>query len=154
MDAYEGDVDGEGYRQALAIARTRTCRAPWPKVFLVSTPTIKGLSRIEREFEASDQCRFFVPCPHCGSLQWLKFERLKWTGGQPTTAAYHCEGCDRGIAEHHKTAMLSTSEWRATATPSDPHCVEFHISGLYSPVGWLAWAGIAREWEAAQGNDA
>jgi phage terminase large subunit GpA-like protein len=32
--------------------------------------------------------------------------------------------------------------------------VGFHISGLYSPVGWLSWATIAREWEAAQGNDA
>jgi phage terminase large subunit GpA-like protein len=153
VDAYEGDVDGEGDPVALAIARTRTFghRA---KVFLVSTPTIKGLSRIEREFEASDQRRFFVPCPHCGMLQWLKFERLKWTSGEPTTAAYHCEGCDQSIAEHHKTAMLSAGEWRATATPADPHCVGFHISGLYSPVGWLGWADIAREWEAAQEDDA
>ena len=123
-------------------------------MFLVSTPTIKGLSRIEREFEASDQRRFFVPCPHCGVVQWLKFERLKWTSGEPASAAYHCEGCDQPIAEHHKTAMLSAGEWRATATPADPHCVGFHISGLYSPVGWLGWADIAREWEAAQGDDA
>ena len=153
VDAYEGDVDGEGDPVALAVARTRTFghRA---KVFLVSTPTIKGLSRIEREFEASDQRRFFVPCPHCGQVQWLKFERLKWTSGEPASAAYHCEGCDQPIAEHHKTAMLSAGEWRATATPADPHCVGFHISGLYSPVGWLGWADIAREWEAAQGDDA
>ena len=77
VDAYEGDVDGEGDPVALAIARTRTCRASGPKVFLVSTPTIKDLSRIEREFEASDQRRFFVLFPHCGLVQWLKFERLK-----------------------------------------------------------------------------
>jgi phage terminase large subunit GpA-like protein len=153
VDAYEGDVDGEGDPVALAIARTRTFghRA---KVFLVSTPTIKGLSRIEREFEASDQRRFFVPCPHCSVLQWLKFERLKWTSGEPASATYHCEGCDQSVAEHHKTAMLSAGEWRTTATPADPHCVGFHISGLYSPVGWLGWADIAREWEAAQGDDA
>ena len=45
---------------ALAEARTRTFS--WRrKVFLVSTPTVKGLSRIEREFEASDQRRYFVP---------------------------------------------------------------------------------------------
>jgi phage terminase large subunit GpA-like protein len=50
--------------------------------------------------------------------------------------------------------MLSAGEWRATATPADPHCVGFHISGLYSPVGWLGWADIAREWEAAQEDDA
>lgn len=153
VDAYEGDVDGEGDPVALAIARTRTFghRA---KVFLVSTPTIKGLSRIEREFEASDQRRFFVPCPHCGLMQSLKFERLRWEPGEPATAAYCCEGCEAAIAEHHKSSMLPAGEWRATAVPADPYCVGFHISGLYSPVGWLGWADIAREWEAAQGNDA
>jgi phage terminase large subunit GpA-like protein len=153
VDAYVGDVDGEGNPIALAIARTRTFghRA---KVFLVSTPTIKGLSQIEREFEASDQRRFFVPCPHCRHLQWLRFERLRWEAGQPSTVAYRCEECDEPIAEHHKTAMLSAGEWRATATAADPQCVGFHISGLYSPVGWLSWTDIAREWEAAQGDDA
>jgi phage terminase large subunit GpA-like protein len=153
VDAYEGDVEGEGDPIALAEARTRTFghRA---KIFLVSTPTIKGLSRIEREYEASDQRRYFVPCPHCRHMQWLKFERLQWEKGNPETAEYVCEACERGIAEHHKTAMLAAGEWRATADAANPHVVGFHISGLYSPVGWLSWATIAREWEAAQGNDA
>ncbi|MGE0753329.1 MAG: phage terminase large subunit family protein [Variibacter sp.] len=153
VDAYEGDVEGEGDPIALAEARTRTFghRA---KTFLVSTPTIKGLSRIEREYEASDKQRYFVPCPHCGHMQWLKFEHLRWEKGNPGTAEYVCEACERGIAEHHKTAMLAAGEWRATADAANPHVVGFHISGLYSPVGWLSWATIAREWEAAQGNDA
>jgi phage terminase large subunit GpA-like protein len=153
VDAYEGDVEGEGDPIALAEARTRTFghRA---KVFLVSTPTIKGLSRIEREYEASDQRRYFVPCPHCSHMQWLKFERLRWAKGRPETAEYVCEACECGIAEHHKTAMLAAGEWRATAVPANPHVIGFHLSGLYSPVGWLSWATIAREWEAAQGNDA
>jgi phage terminase large subunit GpA-like protein len=153
VDAYEGDVEGEGDPIALAEARTRTFghRA---KIFLVSTPTIKGLSRIEREYEASDQRRYFVPCPRCGHVQWLKFERLRWEKGQPETAEYLCEACERAIAEHHKTAMLAAGEWRPTAEGANPHVIGFHISGLYSPVGWLSWRTIAREWEAAQGNDA
>jgi phage terminase large subunit GpA-like protein len=153
VDAYDGDVEGEGDPVALAEARTRTFghRA---KIFLVSTPTIKGLSRIEREYEASDQRRYFVPCPHCGHMQWLKFERLRWEKGKPKTAEYACEACECGIAEHHKTAMLAAGEWRPTAGSANPHVIGFHISGLYSPVGWLSWQTIAREWEAAQGNDA
>jgi phage terminase large subunit GpA-like protein len=153
VDAYEGDVEGEGDPIALAEARTRTFghRA---KIFLVSTPTIRGLSRIEREYEASDQRRYFVPCPYCEHMQWWRFERLRWEKGRPESAEYICEACDRGIAEHHKTAMLANGEWRQTAKASDPHIAGFHISGLYSPVGWLSWATIAREWEAAQGNDA
>jgi phage terminase large subunit GpA-like protein len=77
VDAYPGDVDGEGDPIALAEARTATF-GHRKKLFLVSTPTIKGLSRIEREYEASDQRRYFVPCPHCGAIQWLQFERLRW----------------------------------------------------------------------------
>jgi phage terminase large subunit GpA-like protein len=152
VDAYPASADEEGDPVSLAEARSLTF-AHRRKVFLVSTPTIKGLSRIEREFEASDQRRFFVPCPHCGEEQWLKFERLRWDKGQPETAAYHCEGCERPIAEHHKTIMLERGAWRATANAADPLTVGYHLSALYSPLGWLSWARIARAWEAALGND-
>jgi phage terminase large subunit GpA-like protein len=122
-------------------------------VFLVSTPTIRGVSRIEREFEVSDQRRYFVPCPHCGTMQWLKFDRLRWEKGRPETAEYTCEGCGAAIAEHHKTAMLERDAWRATATATDPTTVGYHLSALYSPIGWLSWERIARAHEAAQGSD-
>ena len=105
VDAYPASADEEGDPVALAEARTLTF-AHRRKVFLGSTPTIQGLSRIEREYEASDQRRFFVPCPHCGAMQWLRFERLRWEKGRPETAAYVCEGCDAAIEERHKTAML------------------------------------------------
>ncbi len=36
---------------------------------------------------------------------------------------------------------------------SDPTTVGYHLSALYSPVGWLSWERIARSWEAAQGSD-
>jgi phage terminase large subunit GpA-like protein len=152
VDAYEGDVDGEGDPISLAEARTRTF-GHRRKVFMTSTPTIKGLSRIEREYEASDRRRYFLPCPHCNEKQWLKFERLRWEKGKPETAAYHCESCEEPIPEHHKTWMLENGEWRPTAESTDPHLIGFHISSLYSPVGWLSWALVAREGEAAQGND-
>ena len=152
VDAYPPSADEEGEPVALAEARTRTFS--WRrKLLLGSTPTIKGLSRIEREYEASDQRRYFVPCPHCGEKQHLIFERLRWEKDKPETAAYVCEHCEQPIAEHHKTAMLVAGEWRPTATSADPLTIGFHISSLYSPVGWLSWERIAREWEAAQTSD-
>ncbi|MDV7202268.1 phage terminase large subunit family protein [Roseovarius sp. 10] len=152
VDAYPASADEEGDPVTLAEARTTTF-AHRRKVFMVSTPTIRGLSRIEREFEASDQRRYFVPCPHCGHMQWLQFERLRWDKGRPETAAYACEGCERPIAEHHKTDMLARGEWRATATSADPNAIGFHLSALYSPIGWKSWEQIARDWLAAQGSD-
>jgi phage terminase large subunit GpA-like protein len=135
VDAYPASADEEGDPVTLAEARSLTF-AHRRKVFLVSTPTIRGLSRIEREYEASDQRRFFVPCPHCGAMQWLKFDRLRWQKGRPETAEYHCEG-----------------EWRATAIAADPTTVGYHLSALYSPIGWLSWERIVRAWDAAQGSD-
>jgi phage terminase large subunit GpA-like protein len=151
VDAYPGDIEGEGDPIALAEARARTFG--WRrKAFLVSTPTIAGRSRIEREYTASDQRRYFLPCPHCGAMQWLKFERLIWEKGDPRSVRYHCEDCDTPIEEYHKTAMLAAGEWRPTAAAENPHTIGFHISALYSPVGWLSWEQIARDWEAAQGK--
>lgn len=162
VDAYPGDVDGEGDPIALAEARTVSFghRA---KMFLVSTPTIRGISRIEREFLASDQRRYHVPCPHCGGLQWLKFERLRWPKGLPAMARYICEHCEEPIEERHKTAFMDPANgarWIATAPPEQVAAAEaagiagFHISALYSPLGWQTWEEIARLWESAQGNDA
>jgi DNA-directed RNA polymerase subunit RPC12/RpoP len=145
-------ADEEGDPVTLAEARTTTF-AHRRKVFMVSTPTIRGLSRIEREFEASDQRRYFVPCPHCSHMQWLQFERLRWAKGQPETAMYHCAGCEKPIAEHHKTEMLGRGEWRATAISANPNAIGFHLSALYSPIGWKSWEQIARDWLAAQGSD-
>ncbi|SFC88022.1 Phage terminase large subunit (GpA) [Tropicimonas isoalkanivorans] len=88
VDTYPASADEEGDPITLTEARTTTF-AHRRKVFKVSTPTIRGLSRIEREYEASDQRRFFVPCPHCGHMQWLQFERLRWEKGRPETGAYH-----------------------------------------------------------------
>lgn len=151
VDAYPGDVEGEGDPIALASARARTFGRR-KKEFLVSTPTIEGASRIEREYLASDQRRFFLPCPHCGAMQWLQFERLRWDKGRPETAAYVCAECEVPIEERHKTWMLGAGEWRPTAEAEAAHVVGFHISSLYSPVGWLSWEQIARDWEAAQGK--
>ncbi len=152
VDAYPASADEEGDPVALAEARSLTF-AHRRKVFLVSTPTIRGVSRIEREYEASDQRRYVVPCPLCGHRQWLTFERLRWEKGRPETAAYHCEGCEQPFGEHHKAAMLGAGEWRATATSQNPRTIGFHLSALYSPPGWKSWIDIARDKEMASGSD-
>ena len=157
VDAYPLDVDGEGDPVELARARTRTFNRR--KILLTSTPTIKGLSRIESAFLETDQRRFFVPCPHCGRKDWLRWENFiipKDEDGkkQPHKAFMLCrDGCGGVIEEHHKTVMLDAGEWRPTA-PENLSVKRrgYHLSSLYSPVGWLSWAEIAEKWIRAQGN--
>jgi phage terminase large subunit GpA-like protein len=83
----------------------------------------------------------------------LQFERLRWEKGKPETALYICDACDQPISEAAKTEMLSLGEWRPTAKGSTPRTRAYHLSALYSPVGWTSWSDIARSWEDAQHND-
>jgi phage terminase large subunit GpA-like protein len=149
VDGYPGDVDGEGDPINLALARTRTFSRR--KVFLVSTPKITGMSRIEAAFEESDKRLFFVPCPVCREFQVLKFPQLRWPKGEPEKAVYVCEHCGQEIANHQKQWMLPRGAWRATAK-GDGKTAGFHLSSLYSPVGWFSWGEAAKQFEQAQKN--
>ena len=113
VDAYPGDVEGEGDPVNLAMARTRTFARR--KVFLCSTPKITGMSRIEAAYEESDQRRYWVPCPVCREFQVLKFAQLRWPKGQPEKAVYVCEHCGQEIQNHQKQWMLPRGEWRRNA---------------------------------------
>lgn len=151
VDGYPLDIDGEGSPIELGRARSRTF--PNKKEFMISTPTVEGVSVIESEFLQTDQRYYYVPCPHCDHMQVLKFENLKWEKGKPETALYFCEECGSGIEERHKPYMLAIGEWRATcAENSHPLIAGYHISSLYAPFGWYHWHEIARDWEKAQ-ND-
>ncbi len=152
VDEYPGDVDGQGDPVALAEKRTETFSRR--KTLLTSTPTIKGLSRIEREYLGSDQRRYFLPCPTCGHLDHLTWRdlghhRMEWEEGRPETAHMVCGGCEARVAERHKTEMLMRGQWRPTA-PSDGHSVGFHLSALYSPMGWKSWEQCVAEFIRAK----
>src|SRR5262249_30730937 len=85
VDGYPADVRGEGDPLELAETRCRTYGRR-RKVLVISTPTVAGMSRIEHEYLATDQRRYFVPCPTCHTMQPLEFPRLRWTPGKPETA--------------------------------------------------------------------
>jgi phage terminase large subunit GpA-like protein len=148
VDGYPADVDGEG--DPVSLAEKRTATFARRKVFMTSTPTIKGLSRIEKEYLRSDQRRFFVPCPDCGHQQWLKWRdeagrsHVVWIDEAAREAGYVCEGCGVVIPESSKTWMLEQGAWKPTAQ-GDGQTVGFHLSALYSPVGWRSWGAIYAE---------
>lgn len=143
LDGWPADADGEGDPFTLAVKRT-VAFGKQRKILAISTPTIEGISRIESLYKGSDQRRYFVPCPYCDHFQTLVWSGVVWDEGQPDTARYRCEGCGELIANHEKTGMLARGEWRATA-PGDGRTRGYHISAIYSPVGWPAWGELARE---------
>lgn len=149
ISSYPSDVGGEGDPVNLAEKRTQTFARR--KIYLESTPTIKDSCRIESEYLQSDQRRYFVPCPFCQEKQWLQFKNLKWDNDDRLDVKYQCEKCSELIPEFKKTWMLENGEWIAT-NQGTTDTVGFHLSSLYSPVGWKTWNEIVSEFLKAKGD--
>ena len=140
VDRYPPSAGREGDPVTLATKRATTFHNR--KIVLTSTPTIKGASRIEAEWEQSDQRRYLVACPDCGHRQALVWGNVKWQEHDPDTAAYACAGCGVLIPEDQKGALLASGTW--IATKPGARVAGFHISALYSP--WARWSDLVREW--------
>ena len=115
------------------------------KIGIASTPTTKEFSRVERWFLQSDQRRYYVPCPDCGHMQYLRWQQMKWEKGKPETAAYECENCQALIPHRLKRWMVDRGEWRSTAPSTQPGLVGFHLWAGYSYSPNASWEQLVRE---------
>ena len=159
LDGFPVEVGDDGCPVELAIKRTDNYDQR-KKIYLVSTPTIKGISKIEAAYKKSDQRSYHVPCPFCGKHQklvWggknakfgIKFKRD--SAGDVVAAWYECKHCHEGIDESHKTEMLARGKWIAKY-PKRKKRRGYHLSSLYSPLGWVSWEQVAQEFIEAKSN--
>jgi phage terminase large subunit GpA-like protein len=149
IDRWEVDIGEEGDPIELAETRGSTFGRN-AKFYFSSSPTIKGASRIADLFEGSDQRHYYVPCPTCGHMQILEWERLFYSRDYGVVH-YQCAGpgCDVLIEEYHKGEMLAKGEWRSHSE-GDGETVGFHLNALYSPPGWMDWKSLAKQFEKAK----
>tara|TARA_B100001778_G_C18591742_1_gene632606 strand:- start:44 stop:1906 length:1863 start_codon:yes stop_codon:yes gene_type:complete len=147
VDSFVTDVDGEGDPVELAIKRATTF--PRRKILLTSTPTIKDFSRIEAEYLKSDQRIYKVPCPLCGEYQPLEWKQLKFDNDNLKETKYECISCKGLFDERHKTKMLRQGKWEPQVE-GDGITKGYRLNGLYSPLGWLSWEQLSREFLAAK----
>lgn len=152
VDRFEDSAGTEGDILDLAGKRTTTYQGRRKHVF-VSTPGIKGMSRIQKSWEESDQRRFWLPCPHCHSLITLRWRdpdgtyRVILPEGKPEEAVYACEHCGGIITDSHKTRMLRFGEWIASRPDVKGHA-GFHLNELYSP--WRTFGDVAKSFLKAK----
>ena len=141
-DGYPASAGTEGDQIKLGIARTQYF---WNrKIVAGSTPTIKDFSRIERLFGQSDQRRYYVPCCHCGHMQYLRWPNMRWQNDDPSTASYACEECGALIPHSKKRWMVERGEWRATQHGNGRHA-GFHIWAAYSYSPNAEWSNLVEE---------
>ena len=114
-----------------------------------STASRGSSANTRRPTSAATSCRARIASTCSGSGS----SGCAGTRASPRPHIMNARPATAAIEEHHKTAMLQAGEWRPTAEGADPGTIGFHLSALYSPVGWFSWADIARMWEAAQATD-
>lgn len=154
IDEWPADLDGQGDPMEMANARLIAHHAAGDyKKFEISTPTIKGASRIDVSFEAGDQRRWEVPCPHCEEFQVLEFgdagvpTGLKFSREYPFDAHYICRHCGAVIEHYLKAAMIDAGRWRATMPGPGRH-PSYHIDSLSSKL--TTWDEIVKAFLAAK----
>lgn len=136
VDKYPPSAGSEGDPVKLGTKRAQTF---WNrKIIIVSTPTIKGVSRVEYSYEQSDRRVYAVPCPTCGAFQPLAWSNIKFTedGRAPW---YECTACKATIEERDKGRIVAAGRWDRTQTEVTGHA-GFHLNELYSP--WSSWRSI------------
>lgn len=129
VDRYPASAGTEGDPCLLAIRRTET----YPNAVIVytSTPTNRGSSRIESEFEQTDKRQWHCRCPRCQAVQILRWRNVKWPKDKPEEAAYECDSCHAMLGDPERLAMVLGGEWRPTAAFSGKR--GYYLSGIYTP---------------------
>jgi phage terminase large subunit GpA-like protein len=150
IDQYPDDLDGQGSPLEISDGRLMAFlnQGDWKKVD-VSTPTVKGASKIERRYEDGDKRRWRVPCPHCGGEFTFEFSGLRYSETFPHKAHYVAPCCGSIIENHEKRELLRRGRWVATA-PRPGAFPSYHLSALESP--FVPFDAIAAE-RVAVGDD-
>lgn len=138
------------------------------KIVKVSTPTTKE-GYIYNDYEKTDKCQYYVPCPHCGHYQVLTFHQIMWPKDGSTSqvikdkrlAWYECLKCKGEIRDIHKNKMLQAGVWcpdKCEVNKDGKIIGEipvttkkgFWISALYSP--WMSFSDLAAEFLESKDN--
>lgn len=132
VDRFPVSAGSEGDPSSLAIRRTETF---WnPVIIETSTPTVKGISRIEARFEESDKRRLYCDCPRCGYSQTLKWSQVRHTDDTGEDAWLECEGCEAHLTDDERREMIIAAAKNKRWIPEFPARTlrGFHLNGMAS----------------------
>ena len=147
VDRFPASAGSEGDPVQLAIKRTTTF---WNrKIILVSTPTLKGASKIDAEYDNSSAEELNVACPHCGELQPYVWDQIKFEHESGTKEfkmlGYVCKHC--GTISKETLWKKQPIKWVAEH-PEIKDRRGFHLNEMASP--WKTWDEIVTDFLEAK----
>jgi len=152
VDEYPDDLDGQGDPLGMVEARQESflMSGEWKRV-KISTPTVKGASKIDAGFEAGDQRYWHMPCPGCGHMFRFVFDRqyFKFEETFPYKAYYATPCCGAIVEAADKVELMKKGRWIATATRPGAH-PSYHFDAMTSP--FVPWEKIAERFAKTAGD--
>lgn len=145
VDAYPKSAGVEG--DPLLLAEKRQTVFWDRKTIEVSTPTVKGDSRIEEEFQNSTREEWEVPCPTCGAYQPLVWAGVKFDPADLDKGIfYECAHCGAVEGEYQWKAQGAQGRFRA----EDPTAAVrgFHLNTLAS--SFCGWREVVEKFLSAK----
>lgn len=134
VDRFPISAGSEGDPLSLAEKRQTTF---WNQLTVESsTPTVKGASRIESEYELSSKEQWLIPCPSCGHYQPYDWGRLDFD-----SVCMICNKC--GVMHSEFEWKAGTGKWEAQAEHESVR--GFHLNAMASP--WLRWSDLIFEFK-------
>lgn len=145
VDRYPASAGTEGDPLSLAQKRQTTF---WDKkTVIVSTPVIKGQSRIETEFEQSTKEEWNVPCPDCGHYQPFVWANVIFDRENPQgEVLYKCERC--GVVSGEYQWKQASKRGQFVAENPAAEARGFHLNTLAST--FCSWKEIVQKFLVAK----
>lgn len=134
VDRFPASAGTEG--DPVSLAEKRTESFPDAVSIKVSTPTVKGASRIEEEFEKSDKRYWFVKHKKgpdgkaCGHEFHFKWSQVEWNKDDITDAWINCPCCKGRIYDRERQEMVRAGKWKATAPFKGVR--GYHLNAIYT----------------------
>jgi phage terminase large subunit GpA-like protein len=171
LDQWPDDLDGQGSPEEMVSQRLKVWRRQGlSKRLKISTPTIKGASKIEAAHNASDRRRYYLKCPCCGARFAPEWGDIVWPDGRPEDATMTTACCQATVEHWQKAAMKRADGWLSEVIDDHkmPRCLDedsfqdlrarmpasrkrgFYLSGIIS--SFQTWADMATSFVAAQGD--
>ena len=160
IDRFPDSAGTEGDPIELAERRTETFRHN-RRIIKTSTPTIKGKSKIEKDYMNGTQEEWRTECPHCHTYHFIVFDDIRFekdtftnSEGQEDwhvkSAAWRCPTCKRDIGEYECKRL--PGKWVAKNPAAKANGIRsFRLNAFMSP--WSDWRDIALKFLKAK-NDA
>lgn len=171
LDQFPDDLDGQGSPEGMIDQRLKVWRRRGlSKRLKISTPTIKGASKIEAAHNDSDRRRYYLSCPECGCRFAPEWEDIRWPDGRPEEASMVAPCCGSILEHWQKGDMKRPDGWLSETIEAEApprHMAEeafqtwrarmpasikrgFRLSGIIS--SFQTWADMAVSFLAAQGD--